>query len=143
MKRTAIAVIDGQGGGIGATIIKEFKRCFGEQYEIIALGTNSIATSAMLSAGANKGATGENAIVHTLAKVQYILGPINIILPNSMLGELTEKMSLAISNSDAKKIILPITQENVYLVGVSKSPLPHLVKDMIELFKQLEVDKDV
>jgi len=143
LKRTAIAVIDGQGGGIGATIIKEFKKHFGEYFEIIALGTNSIATAAMLSAGANKGATGENAIIHTSPKVQYIVGPINIILPNSMLGELTEKMSLAISNSDAKKIILPITQENIYLVGVSKTPLPHLVKDAIELLKQLEDDKDV
>lgn len=143
MKRKILAVIDGQGGGIGATIIKELKRQFGEYFEIIALGTNSIATSAMLSAGANKGATGENAIVHTVTKVSYIIGSINIVLPNSMLGELTEKMSLAICNSDAEKVILPLTQEKLCLIGVSKSPLPHLVKDLIFKIKELEENHDV
>lgn len=143
MKRKTIVIVDGQGGGIGSTIIKEIKKKFGENYEVIALGTNSIATAAMLAAGANKGATGENAICHTSSLADYIIGSINIMMPNSMLGEFTEKMSLAISSANAKKLILPLTQENVQLIGVQKIPLPHLVKELIEKILELEGESDV
>lgn len=138
MKRKKIAVIDGQGGGIGSLLIKELKKQFGEYFEIICLGTNSIATAAMLSSGANKGASGENAIIKTVNKVDYIIGPISIVLSNSMLGELTEKMALAICDASAQKILLPLTQENVCLVGTSKEPLPHLVKEVLKIIKDME-----
>ncbi len=143
MKRKKIAVIDGQGGGIGSVVIKELKKQFGETFEVIALGTNSIATASMLAAGANKGATGENAIIYMSGKVDYLVGSVNILISNSMLGELTEKMAFAISSSEAKKIILPITQENLCVVGATKTPLPHLVSEVIKKIKEMEEDKNV
>lgn len=138
MNRKKIAVVDGQGGGIGSVIIKELKKLAGEKFEIIALGTNAIATMAMLSAGANKGATGESAISYVTKDCDYILGSISILLTNSMLGELTEKMASSISSSPAKKILLPISQEKIEIVGLKKEPLPHLVKELVEKIKTIE-----
>ncbi|PIU85865.1 MAG: hypothetical protein COS67_05565, partial [Deltaproteobacteria bacterium CG06_land_8_20_14_3_00_44_19] len=93
-----ICVIDGQGGGIGSAIIKRLKEEFQERIEIIALGTNSIATSAMMRAKANKGATGENAIVRTVPSADIIIGSVGIVMANSMMGELTPKMAEAVSS---------------------------------------------
>lgn len=138
MKRKRILVIDGQGGGFGTAIIKEIKKEFGETFEILAIGTNSIATSAMLEAGANKGATGENAIIVNSNNTDYIIGSIGIIISNSMLGELTDKMASAIGGSKAKKILIPITQEEVVLTCLKKEPLPHHIKDLINILKNLE-----
>lgn len=129
--RVTIGVIDGQGGGIGSVIIKKIKEVYEENVEIIALGTNAIATAQMMKAGANKGATGENAILVTVPSMDIITGPIAIILANSMLGELTPKMADAISRSPAWKILLPLTQEKVVVVGASKEPLPHLVETLV------------
>ena len=127
-----ICVIDGQGGGIGATLIKTLKEAYGESIELLALGTNAIATSQMLKAGANRGASGENAIVRTAKAVDLILGPIAISWANAMLGEVTPRMAEAVSSSSATKIPIPLTQENVILVGVLSEPLPHLIKSIIE-----------
>jgi hypothetical protein len=138
MKRKRILVIDGQGGGFGTAIIREIKKEFDEYFEIIAIGTNSIATAEMLEAGANKGATGENAIVVTSNVCDYIIGPLSIIIANSMLGEVTEKMASAISISKAQKILLPITQENILFTCTKKEPLPHHIKDLITIIKNLE-----
>jgi hypothetical protein len=131
-----ICVIDGQGGGIGSLIIKSLKKEFGENIEIIALGTNSIATSIMLKAKANKGATGENAIIKMSKNADLIVGPLSIIIANSMLGELTAKMADAICDSHAKKILLPLSQEEVEIIGTIKEPLPHLVEDLINKIKE-------
>jgi len=130
MKR--ICVIDGQGGGIGSTIIKKLKECFGEKVEIIALGANAIATSQMLKARANRGASGENAIAHTIKSVDVIIGPIGIILANSMMGEITPKIAEAVASSPAKKLLIPLTQENVEIVGLSSIPLPHFIESLIQ-----------
>jgi hypothetical protein len=127
-----ICVIDGQGGGIGATLIKYLKRAYGERVELIALGTNAIATAQMLKAGANKGATGENAIVRTVADAHCIVGPVAVTWANAMLGEVTPLMAEAVATSLAPKILLPLHQERVELVGVVKEPLPHLVKEAVE-----------
>ena len=127
-----ICIIDGQGGGIGSTIIKKLKENFGESVEIIALGTNAVATAQMLKAGANKGASGENAIVFTVKSADLILGPVGIILANALMGEVTAKAALAVAESTAKKILLPLSQENIDIVGVSAEPLPHLVDQLIE-----------
>lgn len=140
-RRIRICVIDGQGGGIGSTIVKRLKEVFQERVEIIALGTNSIATAAMMKARANRGATGENAIVWMAPKADYIIGPISIIMANSMMGELTPKMAEAISSSPAHKILLPLSQEKVSIVGVTHQPLPHLVEDLVS--KQLKEVVDV
>jgi Domain of unknown function (DUF3842) len=129
MKR--ICVIDGQGGGIGAALIKHLKETYGETVELIGLGTNAIATAQMLKAGANRGASGENAIVQTVRTADLIVGPIAITWANAMLGEVTSKMAEAITSSPAPKILLPLTQESVIVAGVVKEPLPHIVQNIV------------
>ena len=129
MKR--ICVIDGQGGGIGSTIIKKLKDVYKETVEIIALGTNAIATTQMLKARANRGATGENAIMVTVKTVDVIIGPVAIIFANAMMGEVTPKIAEAISTSPAKKILIPLSQENFEIVGTPSIPLPHLIELLI------------
>jgi len=130
MKR--ICIIDGQGGGIGSAAIKKLRGAFEESIEIIALGTNAIATAQMLKAKANRGASGENAIVQTVKNVDVIIGAISIILANAMMGEVTPKMAEAIAKSPAKKILIPLSQENVEIAGLSEIPLPHLIETIIE-----------
>jgi hypothetical protein len=126
-----ICVIDGQGGGIGATLIKYIREAYGESVEMIGLGTNAIATSQMLKAGANRGASGENAIVQTVGKADLIMGSISITWANAMLGEVTPRMAKAIMASPAPKILLPLSQEPVILVGVVGEPLPHMVQCIV------------
>jgi len=132
-----IMVMDGQGGGIGSTVIKGLRGLLGEKAEILALGTNSIATSRMMKAGANKGATGENAIVQTSRRADLIIGPLAVIMPNAMMGEVTPRMAEAVCSSDAKKILIPLTQEKVRLVGVTGEPLPHLVEQILGIIKEM------
>ena len=133
-------VMDGQGGGIGAAIIKGLRSEMREEVEILALGTNSIATSRMMKAGANRGATGENAIVHTSPRVEVIIGPLAILMPDAMMGEVTARMAQAVSSSEAKKILIPLTQERVTLVGVTGEPLPHLVNQVVQDIKEMHKD---
>jgi len=130
MKR--VCVIDGQGGGIGGAIIKRLKDSFSESLEIIALGTNAIATAQMLKARANKGASGENAIVRTVQQVDVIICPVGIIMAHAMMGEVTPKMAEAVASSPARKLILPLSQDNVEIIGASAFPLPHLIDQLIE-----------
>jgi hypothetical protein len=127
-----ICVIDGQGGGIGSAIIKRLKDHFGEAVEIIALGTNAIATAQMLKAKANRGASGENAIVQTTGKVDIIIGTVGIIVANAMMGEVTPKMAEAVATSPAKKLLIPLTQENIEIVGLPPTPLPHFIETLIQ-----------
>jgi hypothetical protein len=129
-----ICVIDGQGGGIGSAIIKKLKEKFGEKIQVTALGTNAIATAQMLKAKANKGASGSNAIVQTVKKADFIIGPIGIIMPHAMMGELTPEMAEAISLARAKKILLPLTQENIELVGTGSLPLPQLIDELLDQY---------
>ncbi|MFH1672629.1 MAG: DUF3842 family protein [Pseudomonadota bacterium] len=127
-----ICVIDGQGGGIGSAIIKQLKEAFGESVEILALGTNAIATTQMLKARANRGASGENAIVRSVIDSDVIIGPIGIVLANAMMGEVTPRIAEAVASCRAKKFLLPLTQENVEIVGLVSTPLPHLVETLIK-----------
>ncbi|OPL17362.1 MAG: hypothetical protein AVO38_01320 [delta proteobacterium ML8_D] len=131
-----ICVIDGQGGGIGATLIKYLKAAFVEEVELIGLGTNAIAMAQMLKAGANKGASGENAICRTVLLSEYLVGPIAVSWANAMLGEVTPKMAEAVTSSPALKFFLPLSQENVEIVGLTKEPLPHLVQALVERIKE-------
>ena len=130
MKR--ICVIDGQGGGIGSTIIKRLKESFRETVEIIALGTNAIATANMLKAKANCGASGENAIVQTVNKVDVIIGPVGIIIAHAMMGEVTPRIAEAVASSPAKKILIPLSRENIEIVGASSDPLPRLIDTLVQ-----------
>jgi hypothetical protein len=136
-RKKAIAVIDGQGGGIGSAIIKRLREVLGETLEVIALGTNAMATGAMLKAGANKGASGENAIVQTVKKVDVVVGTMGIILANSMMGELTPKMAEAIASSPAIKYLLPLKISEVEIIGAAKEPLPHLVDQLIKRIQEM------
>jgi hypothetical protein len=136
-----IGVIDGQGGGIGSLIVKRLRDEFGDAIEILALGTNAAATTAMMKSRANKGATGENAIVWNAGRVDLITGPLSIVLPNAMLGELTPKMAGAIVSSNIKKILLPLNQEGIDVTGVEKEPLPHMVEKLIERIRK-EIGKE-
>ncbi len=131
-----IAVIDGQGGGIGSFIIKSLKESFGDRIEILALGTNAAATANMMKNKANKGASGENAIVWNVKRVDIITGPLSILIANGMMGEVTPKIVEAIGSSNAKKFLLPINQEKVDIIGVVKEPLPHLVEKLILHIKE-------
>lgn len=132
-----IAVIDGQGGGIGSLVVKALREAFGDSLEIVALGTNASATAAMMKARADKGATGENAICFNASRVEFIIGPLSILMPNGMLGELSPRMAEAISVSAARKVIIPLNQEKVSVIGVEKEPLPHLVEKLISELKPL------
>jgi len=125
-------VIDGQGGGIGAAVIKHLREIYGESSELVAAGTNAIAASQMIKAGANRGASGENVIVRAVAEADVIIGPIAITWANAMMGEVTPRIAEAVMSAPVLKILLPLSQERVVIVGVFKEPLPHLIKFLVE-----------
>lgn len=126
-----IAVVDGQGGGIGTAIIKKIKERYAEEIEVWALGTNAIATAQMMKARANRGATGENAICHCVRQVEFIAGSVSILIANAMMGEVTPAIARAIGESRAIKLLLPLTQEPLVIVGTVREPLPHIVDRLV------------
>ena len=136
-RRKSIAVIDGQGGGIGSIIIKRLREVFSEELDIIGLGTNAMATGAMLKAGANKGASGENAIVQTVGNMDMIVGTLSIVIAHSMMGEVTPRMAEAIASSPALKCLLPLKIQELEIVGASKEPLPHLVDQLVKRIQEI------
>ena len=121
-----ILVIDGQGGKIGSMVISLIKKTMPNQ-EIIAVGTNSIATTAMLKAGADKGASGENPVIVNSKKAHIIVGPLGIAVANAMLGEVTPKMAEAVGDSNAQKILIPTNNCNNYVAGTENLSLNELV----------------
>lgn len=127
-----IAVVDGQGGGIGKTIIEKLKDSMNQAHELIALGTNSTATTGMIKAGAKSGATGENAIKVMSKKVDMIIGPLAIMVPNAMMGEITAEIALSISSSDAKKVLLPLNKCNMIIAGVEDKTLNKLIEELVQ-----------
>ena len=118
-----ILVIDGMGGGIGKSIIESIKHLKNEpgNIEITAAGTNSAATSAMVKAGADNGATGENAVAYNCARADYIIGVIGILVANSMHGEISPKIAEAVSSSPAHKILIPFDKCNVTVLGLAEN----------------------
>ncbi|MCL2336945.1 MAG: DUF3842 family protein [Firmicutes bacterium] len=132
-----IAVIDGQGGGIGKHIVDRLRRELPDETEFLALGTNALATSVMLRAGANEGATGENAVVFNAPRVDIIAGPVGIMFPHAMSGELTPAMAEAVSASPAPKVLLPLTRAGIHIMGLKAEPLPHLVDELVQKVKEL------
>ncbi|MEW6770498.1 MAG: DUF3842 family protein [Bacillota bacterium] len=132
-----IAVVDGQGGGIGKHLTGKLRQELPEEVEILALGTNALATSVMLKAGANEGASGENAVVWNAPRVDLIVGPLSILIPNAMLGELTPRMAEAIAASPALKLLLPLLRGRFELVGQRSEPLPHLIDELVSRVKEL------
>ncbi len=131
-----IVVIDGQGGKIGQLVVEAIVK-EGITCELIAIGTNSIATSAMIKAGAHQGATGENPVIVTCRDADVIIGPIGIVSADSLLGEITPKMAVAIGQSKATKLLLPVSHCNNIVVGVKNLSISELVKETIENIKKI------
>jgi len=122
-----VVVVDGQGGGLGGRLVERLKPALPNGTKIVALGTNALATAQMMKAGADHGASGENAISYSAASASVIVGSLAIVMPNSMLGELTTKMAEAILRSSAIKLLLPVNNEGLRVIGVSKDPLAILI----------------
>ncbi|MBP1761657.1 MAG: hypothetical protein H6Q64_1199 [Firmicutes bacterium] len=127
-----IAVIDGQGGGIGRLIVEKLRQELGASVNIIGLGTNAVASSAMLKAGANEGASGENAVIYNVYKVDCIVGSIAIIAANSFAGELSPRMAEAIASADAVKILIPLNRAGIKISGATGESLPLQVDQLVE-----------
>lgn len=125
-----IVIIDGQGGQLGTQLVKEIMAQLPE-LEITAIGTNALATAAMLKAGAKKGATGENPTIVACRKADVIIGPIGIVIADSLLGEITEKMALAISRADAVRILIPMNRCDNVVAGVPDINTGALISDAI------------
>ena len=133
-----IAVIDGQGGGIGKQLIEAIRKEVHWNIELLALGTTSLATAAMMKSGAREGATGENAIVYSAQRVDFILGAVGVITAKAMHGEVTPAMAKAICDSNAKKILIPLSNSNIEIVGVDKSiPLPKIIENAAHMIQAL------
>lgn len=126
-----IAVIDGQGGGIGRLIVEKLRRELGQEVYIIAVGTNAVAASVMLKAGANDGASGENAVVWSAPRVDIIAGSVAVIAANSYAGELTSKMAEAITSSPAIKFLLSINRCGIEISSCQDEPLPVQVDQLV------------
>jgi len=126
-----LLVIDGQGGGIGRQVVEQVKKAY-PQVEITAVGTNVLATQAMLKAGADHAATGENAVVVGCRTADVIAGPVGIAIADSLLGEITPKMAVAVGQSRALRVLLPAGLCNNYIAGGSKCTVSQLVQDCVE-----------
>ena len=129
-----ILVIHGQGGGIGKNVIEQIKTKLSNA-EVVAIGTNSTATSNMLKAGADSAAKGENSVVVACKNADVIIGPIGIIITDSMIGEITEVMSNAIARSEAYKILIPVSKCQTCIAGLKESPISKYIDDAIEIIK--------
>ena len=133
-----ILVIDGQGGRLGAQLVKEIRARIADA-RIMAVGTNSAATSAMLKAGADESATGENPVVVACRKADVIVGPVGIVIADAMLGEITEKMACAVARADAKRILIPMNRCDNVIAGVGGMSLSALIADAVD--KTAALDK--
>lgn len=136
-----IAVVDGMGGGIGSQVVERLKSLNNNDIEIIALGTNSQATSNMIKSGAQVGATGENAIFWMCKKVDIIIGPLAIIAANSMMGEISPKMSEAIASSTARKLLLPVSKCNIDVIGLDNLQFKTIFNELTETMKKILNEK--
>ena len=132
-----IVVIDGQGGGIGKNLVERLRAELPET-QIVAVGANSIATSAMLKAGANVGATGENAVQYNVRTADVVAGPIGILVANAMWGEITPAMAAAVSASPAQKVLFPVEQCRVHVAGVVEKALSRYIEDAVAVIRSYQ-----
>jgi hypothetical protein len=132
---STVVVVDGIGGGIGAQIVTRLRREGPAGIAIVALGTNAVATQRMIDAGADRGASGENAIRVSVGLGRFVIGPIGIVLPNSMMGEITPAMAQAILDAPGRKLLLPLAQPHVTIVGISQKNVNDLIADAIQVLK--------
>ena len=134
-KQILAVVIDGQGGGMGRALVEQLKKNVPELH-IRALGTNALATGAMLKAGADDGATGENAVVYSAARAHILLGPVGILTPNGLLGEVTPTMAAAVGGSDAVKILLPSQRCSIRLAVSGPQTLQAALEEASRLLRE-------
>ena len=126
-----ITVIDGQGGKMGRAIVEQLKKQFPQQ-EILAVGTNNTATTAMLKAGADYGATGENPVIVAARDSDLIIGPVGIVIADSLHGEVTPAMAAAVGQSQARQLLIPVNRCNHQIIGCSNLSLGELISSVIE-----------
>ena len=131
-----ILIIDGQGGQLGAQIIKAIVSNF-EGVNLTAVGTNAIATTAMLKAGAKNAATGENPVVVACRKADVIIGPVGVVIADSLMGEITPKMAVAIGQADAVRILIPINKCDNLIAGVPNLNAASLIEDVISKLRSI------
>lgn len=129
-----IVVVDGQGGRLGKLLVEGLRQA-GIQAQIIAVGTNSIATAAMMKAGADAGATGENPVILCARDADFILGPIGILAADALLGEVTAPMAAAIGRSPAQKILIPVNRCRNTVVGIRDLTMSELVREAVSMVK--------
>lgn len=130
-----IVVMDGQGGRMGALLCEKIKKTsqnFPSGTELVAIGTNSAATAAMLKAGADCGATGENPVLVACRDADFIIGPLGIIAADSLLGEVTPAMAVAVGSSPAQKLLLPVNRCNHHVIGVQDYSMARLTDEAVE-----------
>ena len=132
-----IVIIDGQGGRLGSLLAEGIKKS-GIRAEVLAVGTNAVATAAMIKAGADAGATGENPVLVACRDADYILGPIGILAADALLGEVTPAMAVAIGQSKAQKLLLPVSHCRNTVIGVKEQSMNELVKEAVERLKTLD-----
>lgn len=128
-----ITVIDGQGGGLGAALISRLEDKLGEEHQLIAVGCNALATSAMLKAGAQRGATGENAVCYNAARSDLILGPIGLLSANALMGEVSPTMANAVSAAPGRKILIPSSSCGILVAGATGLKLEDALQSAVEL----------
>ena len=131
-----ILVVDGQGGGVGRQLAAQIKETFPD-VRLMAVGTNTIATSAMLKGGADTAATGENAVIVAARKADVIVGPLGIVVADSLGGEISPAMANAVAQSDAKRILIPFKHCENVIVGVSDYTLGHLIQQAIDELRKI------
>ena len=131
-----ILIVDGQGGGVGRQLAVQIKQAFPD-IELMAVGTNTIATSAMMKGGADTAATGENAVLVAARKADVIIGPLGIVVADSLGGEITPAMANAVAQSNAKRILLPFKNCDNVIVGVSDYTLVNLIQLAIEELRKI------
>ena len=136
MQPMNVLVIDGQGGGLGKQLVAALStQC--PEARLTAVGTNSLAANAMRKAGAPRAATGENAVVVNSRRADVIVGPIGIVIADSLLGEITPAMAAAVCQSDATRVLIPINHCDNIVVGVPDQPIGQLVTAAVEKVKEL------
>ena len=135
MKQTGrlVLVLDGQGGGMGAQLVKLLAGRLPRDCRLLAVGTNVLATSAMLKAGAPQGATGENAVLYQAPRASAILGPIGVILAHGILGEVSPAMAAAVSGSEAVKVLIPSSTCGVHVAGTEGLKLDEYLRRAVDL----------
>jgi hypothetical protein len=140
--KTTIVIVDGMGGGIGVQLITRLKELWSkEEYgrgerELVALGANAVAAERMVKAGADRGASGENAVLVSISQGDYIMGPVGIVVGNSMMGEISPAMAQAVLAAPGERILLPLQQEHFFIAGLEQMPLARMIDRAVDLLKE-------